>query len=214
VFTGIVEELGEVVEVAAGPVARLTVRGPLVSGDARPGDSIAVNGVCLTVVSVDGGYFSVDVMKETFDRSALGGLSAGDPVNLERAATLATRLGGHLVQGHVDAVGEVLSHRNEGDSLVVTFSLPADLRAFFIEKGSVAIDGISLTVNSVGVDRFSVQLIPETQERTTLRAKAVGERVNLEADMIGKYVARLVSLRQGPGSGLSEAVIKAAGFGG
>ena len=141
-------------------------------------------------------------------------MAPGSRVNLERALALGDRLGGHLVSGHVDAVSEVLETRPEGGSWVMVFRLPEALAPFFIEKGSVAIDGISLTVNTVGVDRFSVQLIPETQERTTLRAKAVGERVNLEGDMIGKYVARLVSLRQGPGGGLTEAVIKAAGFGG
>ncbi|MFV2087996.1 riboflavin synthase [Micromonospora sp. LOL_021] len=197
-FTGIIEELGE-----AGPLdwhgdsGVLTVHGPLVAADARHGDSIAVNGVCLTVVSVDGQRFAVDVMKETFDRSSLGTLRPGDRVNLERAATLATRLGGHLVQGHVDGVATVVG-RNPGDRWEqVRFSLPAGLHRYVVEKGSIAVDGISLTVMEVSdgdtaaaAGWFGVGLIPTTLQLTTLGRKPVGALVNLEVDVIAKYVAK------------------------
>ncbi|ROO59650.1 riboflavin synthase alpha chain [Micromonospora sp. Llam0] len=199
-FTGIIEELGE-----AGPLdwhgdsGVLTVHGPLVAADARHGDSIAVNGVCLTVVSVDGQRFAVDVMKETFDRSSLGTLRPGDPVNLERAATLATRLGGHLVQGHVDGVATVVG-RTPGDRWEqVRFSLPAGLHRYVVEKGSIAVDGVSLTVTEVSdgaaggsgaAGWFGVGLIPTTLQLTTLGRKPVGALVNLEVDVIAKYVAK------------------------
>jgi riboflavin synthase len=188
-FTGIVEELGEFVGLdwhGDGGVA--TVRGALVCSDARPGDSIAVNGVCLTVVSVAGDLFTVDVVKETLDRSALGGLSSGDPVNLERAATPATRLGGHLVQGHVDGVGTIASREP------FTATLPPELSRYVVEKGSIAVDGVSLTVVSVTDSAFSVSLIPTTLELTTLGRKGVGDLVNLEVDVIAKYVERLVGV--------------------
>jgi riboflavin synthase len=194
VFTGIVEELGTVVQMRAGPdSARLTVRGPVVLSDARPGDSIAVNGVCLTVVETHGDTFSADVMKETLDRSALEALRPGDPVNLERAATLATRLGGHLVQGHVDGVGEIVARDSGHEWDLVRFSLPPGLARYLVVKGSVAVDGISLTVVDVGADWFSVGLIPTTLRLTTLGSKRVGDKVNLEVDMIAKYVEKLVT---------------------
>jgi riboflavin synthase len=189
VFTGIVEELGEVVEVVAGPATRLTVRGPLVSADAGHGDSIAVNGVCLTVVDAAGGTFSVDVVAETLSRSSLATVSAGDAVNLERAATLATRLGGHLVQGHVDGVGTLLE-RTAGGRIRV--GVPAGLSRYLVEKGSVAVDGVSLTVVEAGADFFTVALIPTTLALTTLGRTPVGGRVNLEVDVIAKYVERLL----------------------
>ncbi|WP_326554020.1 riboflavin synthase [Micromonospora sp. NBC_01813] len=199
-FTGIIEELGEAAALTwQGDSGVLTVRGPLVAADARHGDSIAVNGVCLTVVAVDGERFTVDVMKETFDRSSLGALRPGEPVNLERAATLATRLGGHLVQGHVDGVGTVLS-RTPGERWEqVRFSLPAGLERYVVEKGSITVDGISLTVMEVhdgDTDRtddtgwFSVGLIPTTLQLTTLGRAPVGALVNLEVDVIAKYVAK------------------------
>jgi len=190
VFTGIVEELGEVVEVAAGPATRLTVRGPLVSADASRGDSIAVNGVCLTVVEVAGGTFSVDVVAETISRSSLATVSTGDAVNLERAATLATRLGGHLVQGHVDGVGTLLE-RTAGGRIRV--GVPAGLSRYLVEKGSVTVDGVSLTVVEAGEDSFTVALIPTTLAVTTLGRTPVGGRVNLEVDVIAKYVERLLT---------------------
>jgi riboflavin synthase len=195
-FTGIVEELGIVDRlVDLGDAARITVRGPLVTADASDGDSIAVNGVCLTVVDVEDGAFTADVMRETLDRSSLGRLVEGDPVNLERAATLATRLGGHLVQGHVDGVGEIRSRRPGAQWEVVTVALPAGLARYVVEKGSVAVDGVSLTVARIGADEFDVSLIPTTLKATTLGSKGIGEPVNLEVDVIAKYVEKLVGDR-------------------
>jgi riboflavin synthase len=195
-FTGIVEELGTVAGlVDLGEAARITVRGPLVTGDAQPGDSIAVNGVCLTVVDVEDGAFTADVMQETLDRSALGRLAVGDPVNLERAATLATRLGGHLVQGHVDGVGEIRSRQPAAQWERVAIALPPGLARYVVEKGSVAVDGVSLTVASVTADEFEISLIPTTLKLTTLWSKGVGEPVNLEVDVVAKYVEKLVGER-------------------
>ncbi|SCL25253.1 riboflavin synthase alpha chain [Micromonospora rhizosphaerae] len=204
-FTGIVEELGEIVRTTetAGDSALLAIRGPLVTSDARHGDSIAVNGVCLTVVDVDGGVFTADVMGETLRRSALGALRPGDPVNLERAAALGSRLGGHLVQGHVDGVGEVLRREPAAQWETVRFRLPAALSRYVVEKGSITIDGVSLTVADVGDDWFSVGLIPTTLKLTTLGAKGVGEPVNLEVDVLAKYVERLLGDRVTGGAGLA-----------
>lgn len=196
-FTGIVEELGEVVRrVDTAPdSALLAVRGPLVTADARHGDSIAVNGVCLTVVDVTGDVFTADVMGETLRRSSLGTLRPGDPVNLERAATLGSRLGGHLVQGHVDGVAEIVGREPGRHWEVVRFSLPSELRRYVAVKGSIAVDGVSLTVVEVGDDWFSVGLIPTTLKLTTLGHKEVGAPVNLEVDVIAKYVERLTGVR-------------------
>jgi riboflavin synthase len=195
-FTGIVEELGTVAGlVDLDEAARITVRGPLVTGDVQPGDSIAVNGVCLTVVDVEDGAFTADVMQETLDRSALGRLAVGDPVNLERAATLATRLGGHLVQGHVDGVGEIRSRQPAAQWERVAIALPPGLARYVVEKGSVAVDGVSLTVASVTADEFEISLIPTTLKLTTLGSKGVGEPVNLEVDVVAKYVEKLVGER-------------------
>ena len=195
-FTGIVEELGEVVRLDwHGEGAVLGVRGPTVTGDAAHGDSISVSGVCLTVTSVDGDVFVTDVMKETFDRSALGSVVVGERVNLERAVTPSTRLGGHIVQGHVDGVGTVLS-RVHGDSWdEVRIALPPDLNRYVVEKGSICVDGISLTVVSVDEGWFSVGLIPTTLELTTMGRKDVGALVNLEVDVIAKYVEKMVGAR-------------------
>jgi riboflavin synthase len=192
-FTGIVEELGELVRLDwHGEGAVIGVRGPTVTGDAGHGDSIAVSGVCLTVTAVDGDVFAADVMKETFDRSALGSLAVGDRVNLERAATPSTRLGGHIVQGHVDGVGAVLA-RVPGDRWTdVRIGLPSDLNRYVVEKGSICVDGISLTVVAVDDESFSVSLIPTTLELTTLGHKDVGALVNLEVDIIAKYVEKMV----------------------
>ncbi|MEV0808459.1 riboflavin synthase [Micromonospora sp. NPDC050200] len=200
-FTGIVEELGEVVRVTdtGGDSALLAVRGPLVTSDARHGDSIAVNGVCLTVVDVSDGVFTADVMGETLRRSALGALRVGDPVNLERAAALNSRLGGHIVQGHVDGVGEILAREPAEQWETVRFRLPADLSRYVVEKGSITIDGVSLTVAAVGDDWFAVGLIPTTLKLTTLGAKGVGDPVNLEVDVLAKYVERLLGARVGGG---------------
>jgi riboflavin synthase len=194
VFTGIIEELGTVVG-WTGDHSRLAIRGDAVAADAHHGDSIAVNGVCLTVVEVDGPVFTADVMQETFDRSSLGVLAPDDPVNLERAATLATRLGGHLVQGHVDGVATITSRQPGEHWEVVRFTLPADLARYVVEKGSITVDGISLTVTAVGADFFEVGLIPTTLKLTTLGHKGVGDPVNLEVDVIAKYVEKMVAAR-------------------
>lgn len=193
-FTGIVEELGEAGHLEwHGDGGVLAVRGPLVASDARHGDSIAVNGVCLTVVEVHGETFTVDVMKETFDRSALGELQPGDRVNLERAATLQTRLGGHLVQGHVDGVGSILSRTPGQRWEDVRISLPATLARYVVEKGSITVDGVSLTVVSAKDQDFLVSLIPTTLRATTLGHRQVGALVNLEVDVMAKYVEKLIS---------------------
>jgi riboflavin synthase len=189
VFTGIVEELGEVV---AREGELLTLRGKVVTGDAKHGDSIAVNGVCLTVVAVESDTFVVEVMKETFDRSSLGSIAPGERVNLERAVTAATRLGGHIVQGHVDGVGVIDSKAPGGGWEDVRITLPSGLDRYIVEKGSITVDGISLTVVSVDETGFTVSLIPTTLELTTLGHKGVGALVNLEVDVIAKYVEKLV----------------------
>ncbi|TSD94597.1 riboflavin synthase [Skermania sp. ID1734] len=197
-FTGIVEELGEVIaKEDLADAARFTVRGPLVTSDANHGDSIAVNGVCLTVVDVlADGSFTADVMQETLNRSSLGQLVVGGRVNLERAAALNSRLGGHLVQGHVDGTGRILSRTPSENWEVVRISLPAQLARYVVEKGSITVDGISLTVSALGEeagsgDFFEVSLIPTTRELTTLGTARVGTSVNLEVDVIAKYVERL-----------------------
>jgi riboflavin synthase len=200
VFTGIVEELGEVVGITPlDDAARLTVRGPLVTTGADPGDSIAVNGVCLTVVDLGTGTFDADVMSETLHRSSLGALRPGDPVNLERAATLATRLGGHLVQGHVDGVGSIVERRPAEHWESVRIRLPDSLGRYVVEKGSITVDGVSLTVVDVDTTTFSVGLIPTTMRLTTLGRKGVGDPVNLEVDVIAKYVERLLQARPDAG---------------
>ena len=216
-FTGLIQDLGRVERVIPGGMTDLWIHTALGAGKFDLGESIAVDGACLTVVERSGDTFKVQAAPETLRRTTLGAVRPGDRVNLERALALGDRLGGHLVSGHVDAVSEVLETFPEGGSWVMRFRLPEELAPFFIEKGSVAIDGISLTVNAVEADRFSGQLIPETQERTTLRGKPVGARVNLEADQIGKYVARLFALQRGQGApgggGLTAAAVRAAGFG-
>jgi riboflavin synthase len=195
-FTGIVEELGEVLSTEpAGDSARLTIRGPLVVEDAAHGASIAVNGVCLTVTDVKDATFTADVMKETLDRSGLGALRPGSRVNLERPVRLADRLGGHLVQGHVDGVGSIVS-REAGERWdVVTIALPESLSRYVVEKGSITVDGVSLTVVDAGTDRFTVALIPTTLELTVLGRKQPGDPVNLEVDVVAKYVERLLEAR-------------------
>jgi len=200
VFTGIVEELGEIVaNEDRVDSARVTVRGPLVAADAHAGDSIAVNGVCLTVVDVHSdGTFSTDVMRETLQRSSLAALVAGSQVNLERAATLNTRLGGHLVQGHVDATGEILSRTPSQHWELVRISLPATIARYVVVKGSITVDGISLTIAALDAESFTVSLIPTTLAVTTLGRARTGTPVNLEVDVIAKYVERLVLTGQAP----------------
>lgn len=192
-FTGIVEERGTVRAVTdLGDAARLQVHGPLVTSDARPGDSIAVNGVCLTVVDLVDGAFTADVMLETLRRSSLGALGPGSSVNLERAARVDARIGGHIVQGHVDGVATVRDITPTEHWTVVAFELPEALARYVVEKGSIAVDGVSLTVAAVDDESFSVSLIPTTLEHTTLGGLRPGDRVNLEVDVLAKYVERLL----------------------
>ena len=195
-FTGIIDELGEVVGLESrGDSAVLVVRAPTVADDARHGASVAVNGVCLTVVGTADAQLSFDVMAETLKRSVIGSLHAGDRVNLERAVRADGRLDGHIVQGHVDGSGVVVT-RTAGDAWeAVRFGLPGDLSRYVAVKGSIAVDGVSLTVTDVGDDWFEVGLIPETLRATTLGAKQPGDPVNLEVDVLAKYVARLVGAR-------------------
>ncbi len=193
-FTGIVEELGQVADLTdLGDSVRLTLRGPTVVDGARHGDSIAVNGVCLTVVEADGETFTADVMRETLDRSSLGALRAGAPVNLERPMRLDGRLGGHLVQGHVDGTGVIEERQPSPNWEVVRISLPSDLERYVVHKGSITVDGVSLTVAAVVPGSFSVSLIPTTLALTTLGRKQVGDPVNLEVDVVAKYVERLLA---------------------
>ncbi|GHF91644.1 riboflavin synthase [Streptomyces thermodiastaticus] len=200
-FTGIVEELGEVTAVEdLGDAARFRLRGPVVTQGARHGDSIAVNGVCLTVVDHEGDEFTADVMAETLKRSSLGVLTVGSRVNLERPTAVGARLGGHIVQGHVDGTGTILERTPSENWEVVTISLPAHLARYVVEKGSITVDGISLTVVEAGEDFFTVSLIPTTLALTTLGIKQPGDPVNLEVDVVAKYVERLLGDRvQGAG---------------
>jgi riboflavin synthase len=195
-FTGIVEELGEVVALDHGAdSARLRVRAPGVTADAVTGASMAVNGVCLTVVDLATGVFTADVMRETLRRSSLGELTVGSRVNLERAVRASDRLGGHIVQGHVDGVGTVIDRRVGDGWEIMRISLPEGLSRYVVEKGSIAIDGVSLTVSAVADGWFEVSLIPTTLALTTLGRHGVGEPVNVEVDVIAKYVERLTSKR-------------------
>lgn len=193
-FTGIVEELGEVTAVEnLGDSSRFRLRGPAVTEGAKHGDSIAVNGVCLTVVDLDGGEFTADVMAETLDRSSLGALAPGARVNLERPMAVGGRLGGHIVQGHVDGTGTVVAREPSEHWEIVKVSLPAHLTRYVVEKGSITVDGVSLTVVDAGDDYFTVSLIPTTLALTTLGIKKPGDPVNLEVDVIAKYVERLLA---------------------
>ncbi|WP_412078569.1 riboflavin synthase [Streptomyces xanthophaeus] len=193
-FTGIVEELGEVAAVEQlAEASRFRLRGPLVTEGAKHGDSIAVNGVCLTVVDTADGEFTADVMQETLNRSSLGALTQGSRVNLERPMALGGRLGGHLVQGHVDGTGEILSRTPSEHWEIVRIALPANLSRYVVEKGSITVDGVSLTVVEAAADWFSISLIPTTLALTTLGIKQPGDPVNLEVDVLAKYVERLLA---------------------
>lgn len=204
-FSGIVEEVGTIIEIVENSDGRgLRIAAREILSDAKVGDSISTSGCCLTVTKFEPGWFYVEAVHETLRRTKLGSLKPGDKVNLERAMRLSDRLGGHLVSGHVDAMAKVLSIKKEGFSNVVEFELTSDLAPFFIEKGSVTVDGISLTVaylkeNSAaaGTFIFAVALIPHTLEVTTIGAVQVGDAVNIEADIIGKYVARMLSPHAG-----------------
>lgn len=192
-FTGLVEEVGVVEKLEPlDDAVRIAVRAPKVTEDAKPGDSIAVDGVCLTVVNNDGGVFTADVMRETLDRSRLGTYEAGAPVNLERALAAGQRMGGHIVQGHVDGVAEVVSRTPSEHWEVVRFTLPGDVRRYVVEKGSIAVNGTSLTVSAVNDGYFEVSLIPTTLRETTAGRLAPGDPVNLEVDIVAKYVENMV----------------------
>ncbi|MFG2828373.1 riboflavin synthase [Streptomyces sp. NPDC048434] len=192
-FTGIVEELGEVVAVEdLGDSSRFRLRGPVVTEDAKHGDSIAVNGVCLTVVDTADGEFTADVMAETLHRSSLGALAAGSRVNLERPMALGGRLGGHLVQGHVDGTGTIVERTPGEHWEIVKIALPAAQSRYVVEKGSITVDGVSLTVVDAADDYFTISLIPTTLALTTLGIKKAGDPVNLEVDVLAKYVERLL----------------------
>jgi riboflavin synthase len=194
-FTGIVAELGWVAGIERrSDSARVTIAGELLR-DLTPGESVAVNGVCLTAALVDPGQMTADVMAETLARSTLRELREGEPVNLERPVTPTTVLGGHIMQGHVDGIGTIAERRPGQDWELVVIEIPTDLDRYVVAKGSIAIDGVSLTVIDVEGGRVSVSLIPETLRRTTLGARAVGDRVNLEVDVLAKYVEKLVGSR-------------------
>jgi riboflavin synthase len=195
-FTGIVEELGRVSAIENLPDAiRLTIEGPLVASDLHRGDSIAVSGTCLTAVEFDEKGFTADVMQETLNLTSLDGIKIGDPVNLERAMTAATRFGGHVVQGHVDGVGQIISREPSENWEWVRVSVPTNLMKYVVLKGSITIDGVSLTINEVGDDFVGLSLIPETLRLTTLGSKQVGAKVNLEADVMAKHIERLLEAR-------------------
>jgi riboflavin synthase len=197
VFTGIVEELGEVTAVEhLGDASRFRLRGPIVTENAKHGDSIAVNGVCLTVVETAGGEFTADVMAETLKRSGLGALGAGSRVNLERPTAVGARLGGHIVQGHVDGTGMILERTPSEHWELVRVLLPAELARYVVQKGSITVDGVSLTVVEAGADHFTISLIPTTLALTTLGLKKPGDPVNLEVDVIAKYVERLLGAQE------------------
>jgi riboflavin synthase len=196
VFTGIVEEIGAVSAVDRRPGAtRLVIEGRVALEGTRVGDSIAVNGVCLTVVEVEAGSFEVEAVPETLRRTNLGRLAAGAPVNLERAATAERFMGGHYVQGHVDATGEVLSIEPDGEAKTYRFGMPAELARYVVPKGYVCVDGASLTVVEAGDDWFTVTLVPHTQKALVMGGRAPGYVVNLEVDVLGKYVERIAEAR-------------------
>ena len=189
-FTGIVEEVGQVSQLDDH---RLSVRGSKVLVDTKLGDSIAVNGACLTVVSFGEGKFSVDLAPETIRRTSLGNVNAGDWVNLERPLAVSDRLGGHIVQGHIDGTGRITSIRPEGDCIIIRITSPKRLMPYIVEKGFMAVDGISLTVVKRGASSFTVSVIPYTTENTNLKGKMAGDRVNLEMDIVAKYVESLMA---------------------
>jgi riboflavin synthase len=217
-FTGIVEEAGRVTAIhASGSGARLEIAAPLVASDAALGDSICINGVCLTVTAREGSgaaaRLSFDAVPETLRRSTLGELRPGDAVNLERSLAVGARLGGHIVQGHVDAVGRISALRREGNATLVTVVAPHEVMRYVVEKGSIALDGISLTIAACTQDQFTVSIIPHTWQVTNLRHRRAGDRVNLEVDILAKYVERLVAFRLGSkASGVSEEMLREHGF--
>jgi riboflavin synthase len=198
-FTGLVEGTGRVRALEPGGMARLEIEAGSVSAGVRVGDSVSVNGVCLTVSELEEGTLTFYAMRETLRRTALGGLREGSFVNLERAMSPESRFGGHIVQGHVDGVGEVLGVRPEGDAEIWEFSAPESVLRYTVEKGSICVEGVSLTVVSVGAGSFTVSILPQTKAATNLGVLKPGDPVNLEADVIGKYVERLLGPRLAKG---------------
>jgi riboflavin synthase len=214
-FTGLIEEVGRVLKIEVkGSSASIAVAAGFPPGEVRIGDSIAVNGACLTVVGKGNGAFTFDASPETISRTSFRNLKSGSPVNLERALHLSDRLDGHLVAGHVDCVAVIAERREVSGNLLFTFRIPREFARYVAEKGSVAIDGISLTVNAVGSDTFSVNIIPLTSSRTTLADKRVGDEVNIETDMLCKYLERLMIGRgdREAGAGLSLELLAKNGF--
>ncbi len=214
-FTGLIEEIGKVLRIEkTGVAARLTVAAGFPVDEVRIGDSIAINGACLTVVEKANGAFTFDASPETISRTAFRQLKSGSPVNLERALRLSDRLDGHLVAGHVDCVGLITERREISGNIVFSFRIPGEFMRYVAEKGSVAIDGVSLTVNTVAEETFSVNIIPLTSGRTNLAKKKAGDEVNVETDMLCKYVERLLGLRgeKGEGTGLTLELLAKKGF--
>ncbi len=212
-FTGLIEDLGTLLEIRrGGSVASVTVATSLPMHELAFGESIAVNGTCLTVTSFGGGRFSADVSPETLEKTSLGMLHHGTQINLERALRLSDRLGGHLVSGHVDGLARLIERTRQGNSWFLVFRLEASLVRLLVPKGSVAVDGISLTVNEVLDESFSVMIIPHTLERTTLAGLQVGGQVNIETDLIGKYVARLLGGGGRPSAGVTLDLLAKSGF--
>ena len=196
-FTGIIEEKGSVRDIVSdGDNARIVIEAAEVVSDTKPGDSISVNGVCLTALDITADSIAADVSRETLNRSTLGSLRSGSPVNLERAVTPATRLGGHIVQGHVDGRGTLISAIQSGDFWTVRIGFPPEFAKYLVYKGSVAVEGISLTVASLADDHFEIAVIPKTWELTNLSSLSPGDAVNLEADVIAKYVERMLGDRK------------------
>ncbi|MGP1575211.1 riboflavin synthase [Selenomonas sp.] len=215
-FTGIIEEVGTLERLAGGEIA---IRAAKVLEDVALGDSIAVNGICLTVTHFDAAHFTADVMPETVRRTSLAELRHGSRVNLERALTLQSRLGGHIVSGHIDGVGTIAAMQEEGNAILLTVRASVDILRYIVEKGSVALDGISLTVARAGAAEFTVSLIPHTREITNLREKRIGSRLNIETDILGKYVEKLFPGGRAPGDaaprsagGLTLGFLREQGF--
>ena len=212
-FTGLIEVVGKVVQLdRTGSAARLTVAATFPDDAVRLGDSIAINGVCLTVVTQGGGTFVFDVSPETLERTAFRGFKPGTPVNLERALRLSDRLGGHIVTGHVDCVATIVERHEQSGNTVFNFRLPRDAARYVVAKGSVTIDGISLTVNTVTEGGFSVNIIPHTAVSTTLQFRKPGDEVNIETDILGKYVERLLGGQKDAGTGLTLELLAKNGF--
>ncbi|MBU5613024.1 riboflavin synthase [Geomonas azotofigens] len=212
-FTGLIETVGELVSIErSGASGSLTVKTSLPLDEIRIGDSIAINGACLTVVRKGGGAVTFDVSPETIDRTAFKNLKGGAPLNMERAMRLSDRLDGHLVSGHVDCVATITQRREVANNIVFSFRFPAQFAKYIAAKGSVAIDGISLTVNEVGPDSFSVNIIPHTASKTTLLAKRVGDEVNIETDLLCRYLERLLAGKDGNQGGVTMDLLAKNGF--